>query len=55
VLDLRTYEGAPSDESEGGRWLTICDAPGANVNQARRALAVAWAGEPSMWCDGCRT
>jgi hypothetical protein len=55
VLDLRTYPTPPSDEADGGRWLTICDEHGGNVQHETRALAISWASDPATWCDGCQS
>ena len=51
VIDARL---APDfDEHEGGRWVTWCDRHETFAQHATRALAVAWAAVPTVWCGMC--
>ena len=53
VIDLRKTASPPSEETDGGRWMTMCMAHGDNVQHATRALAQAWAALPETWCAEC--
>ena len=38
---------------DGGRWVTVCDVHGGNVNHETLALARSWASSPEWFCDEC--
>ena len=41
----------PSDN--GPFWTTICDDHGFCCDHGTKRLAIEWAAEPAVWCEGC--
>lgn len=40
-------------DTEGGRWVTLCDTHGELCNHTTQDEARSWMGEPDGWCQGC--
>lgn len=49
-----THPEATLDADDGGRWATICEEHGDNVQHLTLADATAWSSEPLTWCAGCQ-
>lgn len=50
VLDVRE---AGYDEADGGRWMTLCEDHGNNVQHLTLADARGFASTPEQWCEAC--
>lgn len=54
LISVVEAEAQGFDPEDGGRWMTICEDHGSNVQHDTLAAARSWASCPEGWCEECQ-